>query len=59
MTPTLINPTLISYHTPRDRARARLKRRASALVTPFFFGAWTVISALCTVHFFTWLEIVR
>jgi len=59
MRPTLINPTLVCYHTPRDRARARLKRRASALVTPFFAVSWTLISALCTLHFFTWLEIVR
>lgn len=59
MTRTVINATLVCYHTPRDRARARLRARASKLVAPFFLTSWTLISAMATLHFFTWLEIVR
>jgi len=57
VTPTLINPTLISYHTPRDRARARLKRRASALVTPFFAVSWFLIGGLASLHFCSWVAL--
>jgi hypothetical protein len=57
VTPTLINPTLVCYHTPRDRARARLKRRASALVTPFFAVSWFLIGGLASLHFCVWVAL--
>lgn len=54
---TLIEETLISYQTPRARARARRARSARKLALPLFWLCWIAAGGLSSFRFCAWVSL--